>query len=144
MTAAAPTLTPRLVVEGADRAIECYREVFGARLLERYATNEGQVVHAALAVGEAVFSITEENLGAGTRAPPRLGGSPVLFTLVVDDPDAVGAKLVAAGGEVLIPIEDRVYGHREGRLADPFGHLWILSKVIEELSPEEIEARLRS
>jgi len=32
--------------------------------------------------------------------------------------------------EVVVPIEDRPYGKREGRLRDPFGHLWILSQQI--------------
>jgi PhnB protein len=28
------------------------------------------------------------------------------------------------GAEVVIPIENRPYGKRQGRVKDPFGHLW--------------------
>ncbi len=49
-------------------------------------------------------------------------------TLTVEDSSAVGAAMVADGGTVIIPIEDRPYGNREGRVRDPFGHLWVVSQ----------------
>lgn len=137
------TLTPRLVVEDADRAIDVYREAFGAELLERMATPDGTVVHAALSIDGAVFSLTEHNPGSRNVAPRHLGGSPVILNLLVPDADAVGAALVAAGGTVIFPIADQFYGHREGRIEDPFGHMWIISTVIEKLTPAQIEARMR-
>lgn len=138
-----PKLTPRLVVDDPDRAIAVYREVFGAALLERFADPEGVVVHAALSIDGAVFSLTQAKDDFHNLAPGELGGSPVILTLLVDDPDAVGERLVEAGGEVIFPIADQFYGHREGRIRDPFGHVWIVSKVIEALSSEQIEARMR-
>lgn len=50
--------------------------------------------------------------------------------------------MVNSGGEVIIEIDDRPYGKREGRVRDPFGHAWILSKTIEELTDEQIQERL--
>ncbi|MEL6185520.1 MAG: VOC family protein [Myxococcota bacterium] len=136
-----PTLTPRLVVEGADRAIAFYSDVFSAELIERYADGE-HVVHAALRIGDAIFSLTEAHPKFNNHAPTQVGGASSMLTLLVDDPDAVAARMVAAGGEVIFPIADQFYGHREGRVRDPFGHLWILSKILEELSPDEIQARM--
>jgi hypothetical protein len=49
---------------------------------------------------------------------------------------------VAHGARVIFPIEDRFYGHREGRVVDPFCHVWILSKVVRHMRPEEIERAL--
>ncbi|MGW3493063.1 VOC family protein [Streptomyces sp. NPDC001020] len=63
----------------------------------------------------------------GWLAPADIGGSPVLIELEVDDPDAVGARMSANGAEVVVPIENRPYGKRSGRVRDPFGHLWILT-----------------
>ena len=138
-----PLLTPRLVVAGADAAITLYQDVFGAELLERFADDNGHVVHAALSIRGAIISLTEEHRPWQNDAPPSLGGSPVILTLMVDDPDAVGQKLVAAGGTTIFEVADQFYGHREGRFRDPYGHLWILSKIIEKLSPEQVDARMR-
>jgi PhnB protein len=54
----------------------------------------------------------------------------------------VCARVVEHGGTVIIPIEDRVYGKREGRVRDPFGHLWILSRTSEQLTDAEVQRRL--
>ena len=135
-------LTPRLIVAGADRAIEFYRAAFGAELSERYVDDTGQVVHAALTIGSAIIALTEERPEWHNVAPTSLGGSPVMLNLVVDDVDALGESLLAAGAENVIPIADQFYGHREGRFRDPFGHLWIVTKITEELTPEQIRARM--
>ena len=138
-----PKLTPRLVVRGADRAIAFYEEVFGATTVERYADDDGHVVHAALDLDGAIISLAEEKPDWKNLSPAALGGSPVILTILVADVDAVGAALEAGGAEVVFPISDQFYGYREGRFRDPFGHLWIVSTRIEALTPKEIEARMR-
>ena len=142
-TNAPPTLTPRLVVKGAARAIEFYVNALGARVLERYDDEKlGIVVHSALEVNGAVFSVVDSAPDWGNTAPADIGGTAVILQLTADDPDAVGAAMERHGAEVVFPIQDQFYGHREGRLRDPFGHLWIVSKVVEKLSPEEIQRRV--
>ncbi len=142
MTAPDPILTPRLVIDGAARAIDFYEKVLGATCLERYATEDGRVVHAALSIRGAVIALTDED-GTHNVGPKHPGASPVLLHLMVDDPDATAAAMVAGGGTVLIPIGNQFYGYREGRVADPFGHAWILSRCLEKLEREEIERRVR-
>ena len=34
---------------------------------------------------------------------------------------------MSAGAEVIFPFEDQFYAFRQGRLEDPFGHLWIIA-----------------
>lgn len=138
MSAADPALKPRLVVRGAARAIDVYTEALGAECVERFATPEGKIVHAALSIRGTIFSIVDED-GTHSFAPEKPGASPVLLHLTVDDPDATAERLVAAGGKILIPIEDRFYGYREGRVADPFGHAWIMSRKIADLDDETIQ-----
>lgn len=65
-----------------------------------------------------------------------------MLNLVVDDVDALGERLLAAGAETIIPIADQFYGHREGRFRDPFGHLWIVTAITEKLTPEQIRVRI--
>lgn len=120
-------LTPRLIVIGADAALDFYKEVFDAELIERYTDDSGKVVHAAFSIGGALVSLTEETKKWHNVAPPSLDGSPVILNLVVADADVVGEKLTSAGAEVVFPIADQPYGHREGRFRDPYGHLWIIT-----------------
>ena len=59
----------------------------------------------------------------------------------VDDVDAVATRAVAAGATVLRPITNEFYGDRAGKLRDPFGHEWQIATRIEDVSPEEMQAR---
>jgi 2,7-dihydroxy-5-methyl-1-naphthoate 7-O-methyltransferase len=128
------TLMPRLVVAGAAAAIDCYARVFGARETGRYTGPDGQITHAELAIGDARLTLKDED---GTdRAPTSAGGSPVLLMLQVDDADAVAGRMVADGGAVVFPVGDSPHG-RGGRVADPFGHIWMISeRAGEQRAPE--------
>lgn len=117
-------MKPRLIVPDPDEAIDFYRRALDADLDERF-ENDGVVVHAGLSVDGWAFSISAEVPEWGWLAPATLGGSAVLLTLDVDDARAVADRMVSAGAQVLVPIEDRPYGRCEGRIQDPFGHLWI-------------------
>ena len=47
-----------------------------------------------------------------------------------------------AGAKVLIPVDDQFYGYRAGRIENPFGHVWIVSQLIESFSQKEMQRRL--
>ena len=136
-----PHLLPRLVVRVAPKAFEFYVASLGAEEVDRYTEPSGKVVHCELRIGDDVFSLTEEDVDH-SPSPLAIGGSGLLLRLMVPDADAVGQAMEAGGAEVIIPIEARYYGPREGRLRDPFGHLWILSQAGEDLSPEEVQDRI--
>jgi len=135
-------ITPRLVVKDAPRAIAWYVEHLGARDLVRNTTKDGTIVHAEIEVAGALVYLVEENRGWHNHAPSSLGGSPVLLAIEVDDVDGFAATMVAGGATIIFPIADQFYGERGGRLQDPFGHVWMVSKVIEHLSPEEMQRRM--
>jgi PhnB protein len=136
-------LHPRLIVTSAERAIEFYQQAFGAEEIVRYTDPKiGRVVHAEISIDGLFLSLSDEDPASKNQAPPGLGGSPVILTLDVTDADAVGARMQRAGAKVVFPIADQFYGKREGRLVDPFGHVWIVSQQIEELSPDEIRRRI--
>ncbi len=135
-------LTPHLIIADCPRAIDFYKQVFAARELSRYADPKrgGHIVCAELAIGDQVLSLSEEAREWHNDAPGSLGGSPVILNLEVDDVDAVGAALERAGATVIYPIADHFYGERSGRFRDPFGHLWLVTKKIADLSPAQIQA----
>ena len=136
-------LHPRLVVADPDRALDYYRQSLDAKIIERFTDNQNRVVHAAIAIDDAVISLTQCVPEWGLLDPLSLKGSPCLLHLTVTNPDQVAERMVKYGGKIIIDIADRPYGKREGRVADPDGHLWILSKTIENLTADEIGHRLR-
>lgn len=135
------TLTPRLVVDDAERAAAFYAHTFGAKKRMCIRGPDERVVHLELECAGLVFSLTES--GQDAPGPRELGGSPVILTLMDPDPDAVFARAEGAGAKIIYPVEDRPYGMREGRFEDPAGHLWIVTRVNENLSEEEIARRVR-
>ena len=139
--ASLPTLAPLLVVRDAARVIDFYIRALGATETARYVHKRtGTISHADLALGDARFSVTEEARAWNSDAPLSLGGSPVVLQLRVEAVDALFARMCGAGAAVVFPLVE-FCGERMGRVRDPFGHLWILSQQIEELSPEEIQRR---
>jgi PhnB protein len=137
-------LKPHLIVAGAARAIDFYVEALGAHEVARYVDRklDDRIVNAELAIGDYRFTLSEENREWHNLAPSSLGGSPVVLRLQVEDADAAGARLERAGAKVVFPIADHFYGIREGRLVDPFGHLWVVSQVRELLASDEIQRRM--
>ena len=136
-----PKLVPLIVVRDAARAINFYVQALGAREVVRYLDKGGSSIsHADLAIGGSGFSVTEEARGWNSDAPPSLGGSPVVLQLQVEDVEASFERMLRAGATVVFPLVE-FCGERMGRVRDPFGHLWIVSQRIEELSPEEVQRR---
>lgn len=134
-------LKPLLIVRNAARALDFYVGALNAKELARYLNNvQGTISHAELGVGNAVFSVTEEAREWNSEAPTSLGGSPVVLQLSVDDVDAVVDTMCEAGASIVFPVQE-FCGERMARVRDPFGHLWILSQLIEELSTEEKQRR---
>jgi PhnB protein len=115
---------PRLVVEGADEALAFYAKAFGGEVTERYADG-GRVQHAMMVAGPARFAV--KDAGDGDPAPSG-GGVSVIMALYVADPDAVAQRMLDGGARVLFPVADHEYGERAGRVADPWGHQWMLAK----------------
>lgn len=134
-------LSPALGVRDAKAAIEYYREAFGANEVLRLEGPGGVILHAELDIGGALLMLAEENPEWENHSPPTLGGTPVRLHLYVDDVDEVGRRAIAAGGKVVIPIDDQFYGDRSGRIEDPFGHQWILATRVESVSPDEMQRR---
>ena len=135
-------LYPRLIVDAPHEALDYYATTLDAEIIEKFSDPEGRVVHSAFSVGDAIVSVAQSEPNWGLLSPHSLGGSACLLHLTVRDPDTIAKRMVAGGGELVIEIDDRPWGKREGRVADPSGHLWILSKPIEALSDDEIRRRL--
>lgn len=138
------TVTPYLIVQGAAKAIEFYKQAFGARELMRFEGPGGALGHAELQIGDAVIMLADEHPQMGHRGPQALGGTPVSLVLHVADVDATFAKAIAVGAKELRPVADQFYGDRSGTLADPFGHHWTISTHKEDVPHDEVLRRFEA
>lgn len=136
-----PPLSPALAVKNAAKAIEFYKEVFGAE--ERFRLvdpTSGLIGHAELSFQGYVMMISDE-YPAFNRSPETLGGTPVKLALMVDNVDQVVEQARSAGATIQREPSNEFYGHRSAALRDPFGHEWSLQTVIEQVTPEEMQRR---
>ncbi|HKN72309.1 MAG TPA: VOC family protein [Terriglobales bacterium] len=137
------TVTPYLVIKGAAKAIEYYKNVFGATEVMRMAGPDGRVGHAELKIGDSHIMLADENPSMGYRSAESIGASPVSLLVYLPDCDKVVAKAVAEGAKILKPVEDQFYGDRSGFIQDPFGHFWSVATHKEDLSQKEMEERAK-
>ena len=136
-----PRVTPYLIVDGADEAIDFYGSVLGATERMRMAGPDGKVGHAELEVGDSVVMLADEHPEMDALGPRSVGGTPVSLHVYVDDADAVFTRALEAGARELRPVELKFYGDRLGSFEDPFGHHWHVATHVEDVPPEEMEAR---
>jgi PhnB protein len=137
------SITPYLVIKGAADAIEYYKKVFGATELYRMADPSGRIGHAELVIGDSHIMLADEFPEMNYCGPTTEGSSPVSLLLYVEDVDSIVERAVATGAKILKPVQDQFYGDRSGFIQDPFGHLWGVATHKEDVSPEEMEERMK-
>lgn len=135
------TLTPHIVVSPADKAIEFYRDVFGARV--HHVTRMGEpIAHAELDLGDGWLTLGEP--GEALQLVAQVAGAPVVYSLAiyVPDVDAVTARAVEAGATLREAPATFVSGDRFASVLDPFGVRWSIMTRVDDLSPEESARRV--
>lgn len=137
----ATSLTPFLAIVGAAGAIEFYRDVFGATVID-VTEMGGLVVHADLDFGFGLLQVGEPSPDYHLVPPPAGESDCYSLGLYVPDVDAVCARAEAAGATVREAPSDFVSGDRFASIRDPFGVRWSLMSRIEDLSPEESAERV--
>lgn len=135
------SLTPFLAVRDAARAVEFYREVLGARVVD-VTEMGGVVVHAELDLGNGRLQVGEAHESFGLVPQPEGDRTCFSLGLFCADADATVARAVAAGAHVREPLTDFVSGDRYASVRDPFGVRWTIMSRVEDLSPEESAARV--
>jgi len=134
-------VTPYLIIDGAAKAIEFYKKVFGAKEKMRMPSPGGKVGHAELSLGDSMIMLADEHPDMGHRAPHAYGGSAVSLMVYVPDVDATVKTAIAGGAKVVRPVENQFYGDRMGTIQDPFGHSWYVATHVEDVPPEEMAKR---
>lgn len=108
--------------EKPREAIAWLERAFGAVATAVYPPDPDQpLAHVEVRVGNGLVMINDADRTDGS--PFALPG-PVLVYVVVDDPDGLHDRAVAAGVEIVMGLTDQDYGSREFAARDPHGNVW--------------------
>ncbi|AQP51362.1 glyoxalase [Tessaracoccus flavescens] len=135
------SLTPFLALTDAAGAIEFYRDVFGARVIDVTEMN-GQLVHADLNFELGQLQVGVPSPDYQLVPPPDDDKACYSLGLYVPDVDAVVTHAVAAGAIVREEPATFVSGDRYASIRDPFGVRWTVMTRVEDLSEEESSRRV--
>ena len=136
-TAMETQISPMLAVSNGSAAIEFYKAAFGAEVLWHLGDSHDV---AGLAIGGAKFFLAHESPPYGTRAPDLAGFTTVRIELFVDDPVAIHRQALAAGAVDHSPVVEHQHATvgphpikrmLQGAVVDPFGHLWLVGRILE-------------
>jgi PhnB protein len=130
------TITPNIIVDDAEQAVAFLKKALGATESYRLTMSDGKIAHCELKIGNSIL-----NLGASMEGWPAHG---LVAQIYVEDSDALFQRAVQAGAKVIMPMTDMFFGSREGRLADPFGNVWIIATLKAEVPPEEMQRRMKA
>jgi PhnB protein len=136
------SITPYLVIKNAEKAIKFYKEAFGAKEITRLMIGD-KVGHAELQINDSMIMLADEFPVWGMTSAEKIGDSPVILLMSVDDADSVFNRAVAEGAKVFSPVETQFYGDQSGSIIDPFGHRWTISSHVEDISDEEMKKRAK-
>lgn len=129
-------VTPLLTVKDADRAIEFYKDVLGAKPEFRMDMPNGKVAHASMRIGDSEIMLGE--LQPDMRWSKETRASTYVY---VDDPDAVFKKAIEKGAKAVMEPADMFYGDRTACFTDPFGQDWTVALHVEDVSEDEMKRR---
>ena len=136
------SVTPYLALRDAAKAIAFYEAALGAKEVYRLPMPDGKIAHAEIQIGNSRIMVSDENPSWGNSSALTLGGSPIGLCIYSDDVDALAKRFVAAGGKEVRPLSNQFYGDRTGTFSDPEGYKWTLAQHVEDVSPEEMMARM--
>jgi|SRR5215831_530789 len=115
------SIQPELWVDAPSEAVAFYETAFGAAVLHR--VGDGDDIVAQLTVGEAAFWVAPSSAAMKRLSPRGIDGATSRTLLVVDDPETIVERAVAAGASLASPVSDE-HGWHLGRIVDPYGHEW--------------------
>jgi PhnB protein len=128
------SVAPWVVTDDTGAFLDFVAQAFGGVELARVRVDDGSIGHAEIRIGDTVVLAFDRRPGW-----PSL---PSLLRVFVPDADAAMARAVARGARVVTEPSDSAFGQRGGRIADPFGNIWWVVTVVEDVPEDEMWRRL--
>lgn len=127
------SVTPYLIVDGAEKLLDFVKEAFGAAERMRMPGPNGTIGHAEVTIGDSMIMLAD----GGEERPARPG----TIQLYVEDCDESYRRAMAAGATSVREPRTEFYGDRMGGVKDPVGNQWWIATHVEDVSPEEMARR---
>lgn len=135
-------VTPYLIISNAAKAIQFYKDIFGAKEIMRMDGQQGKIMHAEMHIGDSKIMLSDEMPEMNAKGPDAFGGCAIGIHLYLKDVDTTIEKAMDAGARLERPATDMFYGDRVGTIIDPFGHKWSIATHIEDVTPKEMKKRM--
>ena len=129
------TVTAYIFVRHIAKLLDYIEKAFDARVLERVDAPDRSVLFATAEIGDSRIMLSEAR---GDWKPMPCG-----IFLYVPDTDDIYARAMLAGGGSLMEPADQIHGDRMAGVQDPCGNYWWIATRIEDLTPEELDRRMR-
>ncbi len=129
------TVTPYMVLSEPEETIDFLTKAFDATVSDIMRTNDGRIMHAGVTIGNSKLMLA--------AAMENFPAQPSSFYLYVKDTDATYHQAVAAGGTSLMEPADQFYGDRNAGVKDPSGNSWWIATHFEDVSPQEMQNRMK-
>lgn len=128
-----PTVTPYLVVDGAERLMTFIADVLDGSEITNMKGPDGRIAHAEMRVGDSVVMLAD--------APAPGEETSTMLHLYVPDSDATYRRAMKAGATSLREPRDEFYGDRMSGVQDSTGIKWYFATHVEDMSDEEMARR---
>lgn len=118
------SVSPYLLVSGAQRVIDFLKQVFDATELRRIDRPDGGVMHVEVRIDDTVVMLAD--------ATPEYPAFPAWMHVYVPDVDDTYRRALAAGGtSVQEPAQREGESDQRGGVADPAGNIWWISTQVD-------------
>jgi PhnB protein len=127
------TVAPWVVTDDTTVLFDFIEKSFGGIEPAQVRLEDGSIGHAEIRVGNTVV------LAFDRRDDwPR---TPSLLRVFVPDVDVATAAAIDAGASLVTPALTQAFGQRGSRVRDPFGNIWWITAVVEDVAPDEVFRR---
>jgi PhnB protein len=129
------TVTPYLIVQGAESLIDFLKQGFAAKEIRRTLHPSGCIMNAEVRIGDSMIMLSE--------AMGEFKANLSMIHLYVENADAIYERAIQAGGSSIMEPKDEFYGDRAAGIKDPTGNYWWIATHKEDVSSVEIEKRVK-
>ena len=130
------SVTSVLISDGATRLIEFIKQTFDAQERERVPSPGGRIAHAELKIGDSIIMLSDSS--------EEWKATPGNLYVYVDEVDGVYQKALRAGAVTIREPKNQFYGDRNASVKDPFGNIWGIATHVEDVSPDEMQRRMKA
>lgn len=111
---------PYIIIDGAAAFLDFVKKVFPVQVTYESRSDDGTVGHCEIQIHGSTIMFSNSTKDWKPRTADMF--------VYVENADTIFNNAVAAGGKVILPLEDKDYG-RSGGVEDPFGNIWWITAV---------------